>query len=73
MEQIPEQLIEWAKTNSLMMILPDGTKIHAPFTASPTKFKKELYEDVVAVHPIFSKLVAEMVREHDFLASIAVK
>lgn len=68
-----QKLIDWANANSLLMILPDGTNVHAPFTSKPTKFKKELYEDVERVHPIFSKLVAEMVREHDFLAAISAK
>lgn len=72
MEQ-EQKLIEWAKSHSLMMSLDNGTKVHAPFTAYPTKFKKDLYEDVVMVHPIFSKLVAEMVKEHNFLDVIAAK
>jgi len=64
-------LISHAECNGLMMNLPNERKVHAPFTAKSSDFPRELYDQALALQPLFSRLVAEMVKERSFLSSLA--
>lgn len=66
-----ERLIAWATEHELLMITDAGETVHAPFALEPTKFPRRLYEEAVAVQPLFSKLVYTIVRERRFLEEIS--
>lgn len=70
---IPQQLIEdtceWAIMHGVAFRQPDNTARHCPFSIAPMTMERKVYEHLLKVTPLITKLISNVSEDHDFLQS----
>ncbi|SBS60109.1 Eukaryotic glutathione synthase, ATP binding domain [Vibrio splendidus] len=70
---IPQQLIEdaceWAIMHGVAFRQSDNTARHCPFSIAPMTMEREVYEHLLKVTPLITKLISNVSEDHDFLQS----
>lgn len=70
---IPQQLIEdaceWALMHGVAFRQADNTARHCPFSLAPMTMERKVYEHLLKVTPLITKLISNVSEDHDFLQS----
>ncbi|MEZ8415585.1 glutathione synthase [Vibrio splendidus] len=70
---IPQQLIEdaceWAIMHGVAFRQSDNTARHCPFSLAPMSIEREVFEHLLKVTPLITKLINNVSEDHDFLQS----
>ncbi|MEZ8383956.1 glutathione synthase, partial [Vibrio splendidus] len=68
-QQIIEDACEWALMHGVAFRQPDNTARHCPFSFAPMTMEREVYEHLLKVTPLITKLISNVSEDHDFLQS----
>ncbi|MEZ9473948.1 glutathione synthase [Vibrio splendidus] len=68
-QQIVEDTCEWAIMHGVAFRQPDNTARHCPFSIAPMTMEREVYEHLLKVTPLITKLISNVSEDHDFLQS----
>lgn len=70
---IPQQIIvdacEWALMHGVAFRQADNTARHCPFSLAPMTMERKVYEHLLKVTPLITKLISNVSEDHDFLQS----
>lgn len=73
MPSIPQQVIEdaceWAIMHGVAFRQSDNTARHCPFSIAPMSIEREVFEHLLKVTPLITKLISHVSEDHDFLQS----
>ncbi len=73
MSLIPQQIIEdtceWALMHGVAFRQADNTARHCPFSLAPMTMERKVYEHLLKVTPLITKLINNVSEDHDFLQS----
>ncbi|MCK8070424.1 glutathione synthase [Vibrio sp. 1CM23M] len=73
MPSIPQQVIEdaceWAIMHGVAFRQSDNTARHCPFSLAPMSIESEVFEHLLKVTPLITKLINNVSEDHDFLQS----
>ncbi|MDA0155783.1 glutathione synthase [Vibrio sp. Makdt] len=73
MPSIPQQVIEdaceWAIMHGVAFRQSDNTARHCPFSLAPMSIEREVFEHLLKVTPLITKLINNVSEDHDFLQS----
>ncbi|MEZ8206734.1 glutathione synthase [Vibrio splendidus] len=68
-QQIIEDACEWAIMHGVAFRQPDNTARHCPFSLAPMTMERKVYEHLLKVTPLITKLISNVSEDHDFLQS----
>ncbi|MEZ9202032.1 glutathione synthase [Vibrio splendidus] len=68
-QQIIEDACEWAIMHGVAFRQADNTARHCPFSIAPMTMEREVYEHLLKVMPLITKLISNVSEDHDFLQS----
>ncbi|MEZ9462007.1 glutathione synthase [Vibrio splendidus] len=68
-QQIIEDACEWAIMHGVAFRQPDNTARHCPFSIAPMTMEREVFEHLLKVTPLITKLISNVSEDHDFLQS----
>ncbi|MFA0164606.1 glutathione synthase [Vibrio splendidus] len=68
-QQIIEDACEWAIMNGVAFRQSNNTSRHCPFSIAPMTMEREVYEHLLKVTPLITKLISNVSEDHDFLQS----
>ncbi|PMN97043.1 glutathione synthase [Vibrio splendidus] len=68
-QQIIEDACEWAIMNGVAFRQSNNTSRHCPFSIAPMTMEREVYEHLLKVTPLITKLINNVSEDHDFLQS----
>ncbi|MGF1837404.1 glutathione synthase [Vibrio atlanticus] len=68
-QQIIEDACEWAIMHGVAFRQSDNTARHCPFSIAPMTMEREVYEHLLKVTPLITKLISNVSEDHDFLQS----
>ncbi|MFA0718690.1 glutathione synthase [Vibrio splendidus] len=68
-QQIIEDACEWALMHGVAFRQADSTARHCPFSLAPMTMEREVYEHLLKVTPLITKLINNVSEDHDFLQS----
>lgn len=66
-QQIIEDACEWAIMHGVAFRQADNTARHCPFSIAPMTMEREVYEHLLKVTPLITKLISQVSEDHDFL------
>lgn len=66
-QQIIEDACEWAIMHGVAFRQADNTARHCPFSIAPMTMKRDVYEHLLKVTPLITKLISQVSEDHDFL------
>ena len=66
-QQIIEDACEWAIMHGVAFRQADNTARHCPFSIAPMSIEREVYNHLLAVTPLITKLINNVSEDHDFL------
>ncbi|MGR5063643.1 glutathione synthase [Photobacterium sp. DNB22_13_2] len=66
-QQIIEDACEWAIMHGVAFRQADNTARHCPFSIAPMTMEREVYEHLLKVTPLITKLISHVSEDHDFL------
>ncbi|WP_375321117.1 glutathione synthase [Aliivibrio logei] len=66
-QQIIEDACEWAIMHGVAFRQADNTARHCPFSIAPMSIEREVYNHLLAVTPLITKLIHNVSEDHDFL------
>ncbi|RPF23933.1 glutathione synthase [Vibrio crassostreae] len=73
MPSIPQQVIEdaceWAIMHGVAFRQSDNTARHCPFSLAPMSIERKVFEHLLRVTPLITKLINNVAEDHDFLQS----
>lgn len=73
MPSIPQQVIEdaceWAIMHGVAFRQSDNSAIHCPFSLAPMSIERKVFEHLLRVTPLITKLINNVSEDHDFLQS----
>ncbi|CAK1772500.1 glutathione synthase [Vibrio crassostreae] len=73
MPSIPQQVIEdaceWAIMHGVAFRQSDNTARHCPFSLAPMSIERKVFEHLLRVTPLITKLINNVSEDHDFLQS----
>ncbi|CDU00691.1 Glutathione synthetase [Vibrio coralliirubri] len=73
MPSIPQQVIEdaceWAIMHGVAFRQSDNTARHCPFSLAPMSIEREVFEHLLKVTPLITKLINNVSEDHDFVQS----
>ncbi|CDT76624.1 Glutathione synthetase [Vibrio coralliirubri] len=73
MPSIPQQVIEdaceWAIMHGVAFRQSNNTARHCPFSLAPMSIEREVFEHLLKVTPLITKLINNVSEDHDFLQS----
>ena len=68
-QQIIEDTCEWAIMHGVAFRQPDNTARHCPFSLAPMTMERKVYEHLLKVTPLITKLISNVSEDHGFLQS----
>ncbi|MDH6028029.1 glutathione synthase [Vibrio splendidus] len=68
-QQIIEDACEWAIMHGVAFRQSDNTARHCPFSLAPMSIEREVFEHLLKVTPLITKLINNVSEDHDFLQS----
>ncbi|OEE62661.1 glutathione synthase [Vibrio splendidus FF-6] len=68
-QQIIEDTCEWALMHGVAFRQADNTARHCPFSLAPMTMERKVYEHLLKVTPLITKLINNVSEDHDFLQS----
>ncbi|MEZ8016857.1 glutathione synthase [Vibrio splendidus] len=68
-QQVIEDACEWALMHGVAFRQPDNTARHCPFSLAPMTMERDVYEHLLRVTPLITKLISNVSEDHDFLQS----
>ncbi|WP_454440664.1 glutathione synthase [Vibrio bathopelagicus] len=68
-QQTIEDAAEWAIMHGVAFRQSDNTARHCPFSIAPMTMERRVYEHLLKVTPLVTKLVSNVSEDHDFLQS----
>ncbi|MEZ8371353.1 glutathione synthase [Vibrio splendidus] len=68
-QQIIEDACEWALMHGVAFRQADNTARHCPFSLAPMTMERKVYEHLLKVTPLITKLISNVSEDHDFLQS----
>jgi glutathione synthase len=68
-QQIIEDTCEWALMHGVAFRQADNTARHCPFSLAPMTMERKVYEHLLKVTPLITKLISNVSEDHDFLQS----
>ncbi|MBT9243784.1 glutathione synthase [Vibrio splendidus] len=68
-QQIIEDACEWALMHGVAFRQADNTARHCPFSLAPMTMERKVYEHLLKVTPVITKLISNVSEDHDFLQS----
>nr|WP_028022460.1 glutathione synthase [Enterovibrio calviensis] len=66
-KQITDEALQWAMMHGVAIKNADGTARHCPFSVAPMTMKRRVYEHLLKVTPILTKLISAVSEDHAFL------
>lgn len=66
-QQIIEDACEWAIMHGVAFRQADNTARHCPFSIAPMTIEREVYQHLLTVMPLITKLINNVSEDHDFL------
>ncbi len=66
-QQIIEDACEWEIMHGVAFRQADNTARHCPFSIAPMSIEREVYNHLLAVTPLITKLIHNVSEDHDFL------
>ncbi|AJR05163.1 glutathione synthase [Photobacterium gaetbulicola] len=66
-QQVIEDACEWAIMHGVAFRQADNTARHCPFSIAPMTMKRDVYEHLLKVTPLITKLISQVSEDHDFL------
>ncbi|GEA51809.1 glutathione synthase [Vibrio inusitatus NBRC 102082] len=67
--QIIEEAIEWTMMHGVAFRQADMTAKHCPFSIAPMNMDSDVFEHLLKVTPLITKLIHNVSEDHDFLQS----
>ncbi|PSW20867.1 glutathione synthase [Photobacterium sanctipauli] len=68
-KQISDEACEWAIMHGVAIKNSDGTARHCPFSIAPMSMKRDVYQHLLKVTPVITKLISHVSEDHGFLQS----
>ena len=68
-QQIIEDACEWAIMHGVAFRQADNTARHCPFSIAPMAMERNVYDHLLKVTPLITKLISQVSEDHDFLQS----
>ncbi len=68
-QQIIEDACEWALMHGVAFRQADNTARHCPFSLAPMTMERKVYEHLLKVTPLITKLISNVSEDHGFLQS----
>ncbi|CDT53908.1 glutathione synthase [Vibrio coralliirubri] len=68
-QQVIEDVCEWAIMHGVAFRQSDNTARHCPFSLAPMSIEREVFEHLLKVTPLITKLINNVSEDHDFLQS----
>jgi len=68
-QQIIEDACEWAIMHGVAFRQADNTARHCPFSIAPMSIERDVYQHLLRVTPLITKLIHNVSEDHDFLQS----
>ncbi|MGF1881311.1 glutathione synthase [Vibrio splendidus] len=68
-QQIIEDACEWALMHGVAFRQADNTARHCPFSLAPMTMERKVYEHLLKVTPLITKLISNVSEDYDFLQS----
>ncbi|UPR32171.1 glutathione synthase [Vibrio crassostreae] len=68
-QQVIEDACEWAIMHGVAFRQSDNTARHCPFSLAPMSIEREVFEHLLKVTPLITKLINNVSEDHDFLQS----
>ncbi|WP_237468646.1 glutathione synthase [Vibrio stylophorae] len=65
--QITDEALEWAIMHGVAIKNPDGSARHCPFSIAPMSLKRSVYQHLLKVTPLLTKLIDAVSEDHAFL------
>ncbi|WP_061037854.1 glutathione synthase [Vibrio coralliirubri] len=69
-QQVIEDACEWAIMHGVAFRQSDNTARHCPFSLAPMSIEREVFEHLLKVTPLITKLINNVSEDHDFLQSL---
>lgn len=66
-QQAVEEACEWAMIHGIAFRQSDNTARHCPFSLTPMTMERKMYEHLLKVTPLLTKLISAVSEDHDFL------
>lgn len=66
-QQVIEDACEWAIMHGVAFRQADNTARHCPFSIAPMTIEREVYQHLLTVTPLITKLINNVSEDHDFL------
>jgi len=67
--QVLQDATEWALMHGVAFKQADNTARHCPFSIAPMTLQRDVYEHLLKVTPLLTKLISNVSEDHDFLQS----
>ncbi|MGR5335023.1 glutathione synthase [Vibrio gigantis] len=68
-QQVIEEACEWAIMHGVAFRQSDNAARHCPFSLAPMSIEREVFEHLLKVTPLITKLINNVSEDHDFLQS----
>lgn len=66
-QQVIEDACEWAIMHGVAFRQADNTARHCPFSIAPMTIERNVYQHLLSVTPLITKLINNVSEDHDFL------
>lgn len=66
-QQVIEDACEWAIMHGVAFKQADNTARHCPFSIAPMTIERDVYQHLLTVTPLITKLINNVSEDHDFL------
>ncbi|MDD9154986.1 glutathione synthase [Aliivibrio sp. S4TY2] len=66
-QQVIEDACEWAIMHGVAFRQADNTARHCPFSIAPMTIERDVYQHLLAVTPLITKLIHNVSEDHNFL------
>jgi len=68
-EQVIQDATEWAMMHGVAFKQADNSARHCPFSIAPMSLQRDVYDHLLTVTPLITKLISNVSEDHDFLQS----
>jgi glutathione synthase len=68
-QQVIEDACEWAIMHGVAFRQADNTARHCPFSIAPMTIERDVYNHLLMVTPLITKLINNVSEDHEFLQS----
>ncbi|WP_394392657.1 glutathione synthase [Shewanella woodyi] len=68
-KQVIEEACEWSIMHGVAFKNSDGTARHCPFSIAPMTMKRKVFQHIMKVTPLLTKLISRVSEDHLFLQS----